>query len=399
MRSLGENFARIALVALILSFFGTMAFVTLRATLSYKLRSAGVTMIQIGALTSSFMLARALSAPVFGWIGDRVRNRAALVRLGFACFVSLTVAVLYITEWEGVVAIMFAFGLASGLTWPTLQTIVAKETPDRYKAQVLSFYFMAGSFGAISSGFVLSYLLLYGYFEAFLLAIMLEVAALLTSVALPKSEMVAEEGRGEKLDLSLIKSATFLLLLIFLMGFLRGTLMEFYYVYIKEVHEISEAEAMFLVALSGALGLGFSYLLSFVADRKGDEVALKAIFAMAMVGSAMALVKGVIPLVVLSTVLLQTSTRGFMPISRSMAVKIVSDKPGTMIGLVNTMGNTGTVLSPLVAGYLYEQLSGEIIVFGVPITLSGSIFALCAACMAAFLLLLSAGFLESRTRI
>ncbi|NOZ59590.1 MAG: MFS transporter [Euryarchaeota archaeon] len=359
---MGER--RALLASFLVVFIASVAFYLIKPALALRLRAElGATALEVTALTSGFMVARALAAPLTGFAGDRaplLRGRVA--RLCLLPVALLSAAYAFVPEALLAVLLSAVHGFFSGMFWPTLQVIVGFSAPEDKRGAYLGAYFTLGALGS-SIGYALygllplssTYLILAG---AALYALSAMLALLLFSACTPA--MPAGHRREVRLRLSSLPPlALWVLVISFAVGGVMGLMNEYLYLFLYEVHGMTRAELGYVLTAAALLSVFSGALSGFLSDMLGIRRVLVAILLLCSLGllSLTLSHSGVIVALSLATVLL--AVKATLPLTRNIAVAGGSRLEGTVVGLANTFSSAGAAVLPLVAGYLYDALEGE----------------------------------------
>jgi predicted MFS family arabinose efflux permease len=163
-------------------------------------RSLGATESQLGAIAMMpALIAIGVSLPA-GALSTKYGKRASFLA---SAVLSVAGGLLYYRaeSLAGIVAPQLLLGLGNVLFWPTEKAYITELVPERIRAQVVG-YSMAisaggGTFGPIISGYLIDTA---GYRSVFVFYMLLGVACLLVSYALPPGERQA--------NISLLQSLT-----------------------------------------------------------------------------------------------------------------------------------------------------------------------------------------------
>ena len=111
----------------------------------------------LGAVFSSSLFGMAIGALIIGPYGDRIGRRPIIL----LCMIVVALAMLlttFVNSVSQLMAVRFLTGLGIGGLLPSLNTIVAEYTPDKYRNISLSVMHIAYPAGAILSGVVVGFL-------------------------------------------------------------------------------------------------------------------------------------------------------------------------------------------------------------------------------------------------
>ena len=388
------------LVILAVSFAGTAAFRVSIPAISFYARSVlEATALGVGMLTSAFFFARALSAIAAGGVADKYGFKVSL--LAAVCFALNALAVqLYglssnIT-WFVVVRLMQ--GALNGLAWVSMQYMLGRLAPKDVRGRAFGVYFAAGTFGTVAGNALYSMLSNAPLTASLAASSLLFLATSALTVSLSFLVRGAEvEGRAKEsethgatgvrpspmLGLVAIVPLAVVVAGSSIIGSVIGG--DLTYVYIKEFLDIPKYAVADAVAVSSIVALLGTYALSWVSDKVGDRVSLRLSILVGLVGAFMMALPS-LPLVITGRALASVGGSAVMSVSRKVAVTYYG-KRGVAVGVINATGNAGKVLGSLIAGHLYDVMSGCVISVG---TLPASCFMLAMASLLLIPLLASA---------
>lgn len=319
----------------------------------YSLES---TMLATASLTSSFMLGRMLTSIVSGIASELAPGRKWLLASLPAALAGLVVYMIPSTDSPSlVIALMAVWGLLGGLAWPTVQIAVAEMAGGRSGA-ALSVYFALGTVGVSAGNWLFGHLDM-GYGEVVRLGALLMVPpALLIGVALGMHPP-SGGGRGVRALAGHLRSrlVAWVLLVSLVLGMLNGLLREYFYIYSHEVYGLSREALGGLLGLAGVAAFLAGLASGALADRVGIPPVLAVVTLTAAAGSVLlGIPHGSVLLLGLGFVLASVGVRASMPLTRNRNL-LPGAGGAAVVGLSNAALNLGVLVSPLVAGFLYEH--------------------------------------------
>ncbi len=359
------------LIVLSISFTGTAAFRVSIPAISFYARSVlEATALGVGMLTSAFFFARALSAIAAGSVADKYGFKVAL--LAAACFALNALAVqLYgfssNIAWFVIVRLMQ--GTLNGLAWVSIQYMLGRLTPKDVRGRAFAVYFAAGTFGTVAGNALYSTLSNAPLATSLAASSLLFLAASALTASLSFLVRGIEVGGGAKEPkargttgtrpspmlglIAIVPLATVVAGYSIIGSVIGGDLT---YVYIKEFLGIPKYVVADAVAVSSIVALLGTYALSWVSDKVGDRVSLRLSVLVGLVGAFMMALPS-LPLVITGRALASVGGSAVMSVSRKVAVTYYGRR-GVAIGVINATGNAGKVLGSLIAGHLYDVMSG-----------------------------------------
>jgi MFS family permease len=322
-------------------------------------RRVGATGLEVGLLTSGFMLARAITAYIIGKNIDRSGKRKIYVKIGFFCVFIIAFTYFFVDSYCGLLFLRFCQGVCSGLMWPATQIMVAEEAEKGYKTRALSLYQIFGRIGALLSRVILSLVLLItanmgleelsSFRVVFLVGGVILFIGFIEVLFVPESKKFETKKKKGKPNYS-----------IFLLGFVFGALLALApisFIYLNEHYNITLlgiAILLFCLDIITMLAMyGSSHLTDLVGVKKSLWIVIIPCLLTAL---CLPFVSFFIVFVILYFIM-RMSISSFIPISRAYATSI-NTEVGSSIGTLNMMTNLGSVVGPIVGGYVYDSFSG-----------------------------------------
>jgi MFS family permease len=291
-------------------------------------RRLGATGVEVGLLTSGFMLARAITAYVMGKNADRTGRRTIYVRIGFFCVFMIAFGYFFIDSYFGLLFLRFCQGICSGLMWPATQIIVVEQADKTYRTRALSLYQITGRIGGLLSRAVLGIILivtariglseLSSFRVIFIIGAIILIGGFIDTLFVPEYKKAPRIEKKGKPPYS-----------IFLLGFVFG------------------ANVLTIVAMYGS-----SHLTDSIGIKRSLWFVIIPCFAAALL---LPFVRVFIIFVVIYF-MLRMSISSFVPISRAYATNI-STEVGSNIGTLNMLTNLGAVVGPIIGGFIYDYFT------------------------------------------
>jgi MFS family permease len=156
--------------------------------------------------------------------------------------------------------------------------------------------------------------------------------------------------KRENIRFRVDKATLFILATAFAAGFSSGLLREFLYIYLGEVYNLAREDLASILAAAGIVSFIFGLAVGPLADMFGVHHVLALVLAVGAVGGPL-LSSTSLVVAFTGVVLLSTAVRSSLPLTRNAAFL---GALASMVALSNTLNNIGQVVSPLIAGFLYE---------------------------------------------
>jgi len=332
---------------LVIPIFGGLAAQLLRIVIAFTLRDLGLTVFEITILSSTFMLARGLSAPLIGKLGDRGWSRYIIVTLGF---LGLGIdSILYlIIPYPYMIGLRALDGVYGAMAWTTMQAWVHMASPGKYKGRLMSSYFMMGGLGA-SVGYIFYNILLGNAYYAVLTVATFYILSILFSIPF---KGIKEGEKKKEMEAKGPGNSAYLYSLSFLYGMFFSLGAEVLWFYLAETMNFGRANTTFFLSIVTFIAIFGTFLMGHISDKRGFSFTLWILGALALLSGFLLMLNFQI-LVLIATLIFYVAGRGFMPTSRSFAASRAANI-GTSLGFVNLSSNIGSVIAPLIGGMLYD---------------------------------------------
>lgn len=322
-------------------------------------RRVGATGFEVGLLTSGFMFARAITSFLVGKGIDRSGRRKIFTTAGFLFVFLIALGYIFVHNYYGLLILRFCQGICSGLMWPATQIMVAEESEKGYKTRALSFYQITGRLGALLSRAILSLVLLItahiGLGELDSFKIVFFVGGIILFVGffevllMPEHRAVKVEKKKGKPPYS-----------IFFLGFVFGALLAIAplsLVFLNEHFNITPLGIALIILCLDVITVLTMFGTSFLSDRIGMQRSLWIVIVPCFIAAVcLPFIQFFIGFVSVYF-LMRITISSFIPISRAYATS-VGTEVGVNIGTLNTVTNLGAVIGPIIAGLIYDNLSG-----------------------------------------
>ncbi|MGB7055118.1 MAG: MFS transporter [bacterium] len=344
---------------------GMLGHILVQPILPIFARRLGASGLEVGLLTSGFMLARAITSFFVGRHIDQSGRRESIIRAGLLMLFSLTLLYFWAGDLFVLILLRFGQGICSGLIWPVAQTMVAENATEGYKTRALSLYQITGRIGALLSRLFLGIGLLFagniglseiGSFRMiFLLAAAIIFVGFIESLLLPRQERTRGDVLARRKPYTL-----------FILGFAFGALLALTpisLVYLNEHYGISPLGLAAMLLILDVITMFVMYLSSHLTDIIGFNKALMIIAIPCFLAAVFLPFVSVFVVFVVLYFVMRTAISSFLPISRSHATN-TNAEIGSNIGTLNMMTNLGAVVGPLVGGMLYDTMSGGLKIGG-----------------------------------
>lgn len=321
-------------------------------------RRLGATGVEVGLLTSGFMLARAITAYMMGKNADRTGRRTIYVRIGFFCVFMIAFGYFFIDSYFGLLFLRFCQGICSGLMWPATQIIVVEQADKTYRTRALSLYQITGRIGGLLSRAVLGIILiitariglseLSSFRVIFIIGAIILIGGFIDTLFVPEYKKAPRIEKKGKPPYS-----------IFLLGFVFGAMMALApisIVFFNEFYGISPLAIAILLLGLDVLTIVAMYGSSHLTDSIGIKRSLWFVIIPCFAAALLLPFVRVFIIFVVIYFMLRMSISSFVPISRAYATNI-STEVGSNIGTLNMLTNLGAVVGPIIGGFIYDYFT------------------------------------------
>lgn len=328
-------------------------------------RRVGASGLEVGLLTSGFMLARGIASFVTGKSADLSGHRKIFVSFGFFFIFVITCGYIFANNYHGLLLLRFGQGICSGLIWPATQIMVAEEAGHHYRARALSLYQITGRLGALFSRALLSLVLLItlytGLDEIDSFRIVFLVGGIILFLGFLQTFFVPDYKRT-----SVPESRSAPPYALFAVGFIFGALLALApisLVHLNEYYGISPLTIAVLLFCLDIITIFAMYASSHITDRIGMKRSLWIVVVPAFTAAlCLPFIPAFLGFVALYF-LVRMAVSSFMPISRAYATS-VNGEIGSNIGTLNMISNLGSVVGPVIGGFVYDTMIGSFRIAG-----------------------------------
>ncbi len=321
-------------------------------------RRLGATGVEVGLLTSGFMLARAVTAYMMGKNADRTGRRTIYVRIGFFCVFMIAFGYFFIDSYFGLLFLRFCQGICSGLMWPATQIIVVEQTDKTYRTRALSLYQITGRIGGLLSRAVLGVILIItariGLSELSSFRVIFIIGAIILFGGFIDTLFVPEYKKAPRIEKKGKPPYS-----IFLLGFVFGAMMALApisIVFFNEFYGISPLAIAILLLGLDVLTIAAMYGSSHLTDSIGIKRSLWFVIIPCFAAALLLPFVRVFIIFVAIYFMLRMSISSFVPISRAYVTNN-STEVGSNLGTLNMLTNLGSVVGPIIGGFIYDYFT------------------------------------------
>ena len=348
--------------------------------------------LQIGLLTTGFMLARTITALPFGSVSDSIGRKNAIV-VGLLLYGVITLLFYFSQDWIHILILRSLQGITAGLIWPSSRAMIYDLVGPGARGRAISVLNVSASLG-MALGPIFGMFLLFYFQSAFLLSdvdsfripflfagsfgLLSSIFAFFTlsstSVSYPRIRFFK---MIDNLDSQYVSTFYSSLLMNFSHGFAFGMFRPVLVIYIYQVLGYSLIETAAISAISFSLGAIFNSFTQIVGGRLADSQNRKFIIFFAVIFGQLAtfsliFVNDIIQLYIV--VIFRFSMIGlFIPSLASLEGDIIpANQRGQLSGLVEGFRGIGSAIGPLICLGFYDYVW-----VGSPFVISPLLFILC----------------------
>jgi len=361
----------VALLVL-LAFVGTTAFrVSVPAIAFYAREVLSASAFSVGLLTSMFFAARAIASILAGFLSGKTERflLSLIITTSFVIngFIVLLYGLIESVAW--LLVVRLCQGFLNGIAWVLVQYVLGISVSENIRGRVYAVYFALGSLGSVLGNFIYS---LISRQELTLSLIVSSTMYVLSGII----ALVAMRTLSIKSDTKRISSnlgfkgvervstygfmASAVLLLLIVLGIsafssiVRGDLI---YIYLSEGLSLSRSYVAKLVGIASLGSLIGAYLISWLSDKYGNILALRVSSLLGALGSILLSVR-LGEAAITGLLLFYIASSSVISVSRRAAITEFK-LGGLVLGIVNAVGNLGSVTGSAITGYLYDLLGGH----------------------------------------
>lgn len=321
-------------------------------------RRLNATGLEVGLLTSGFMVARALTAYLIGRYIDRTGHTNRFVKIGFFFVFITVIAFAFIKSYEGLLILRFFQGICFGLIWPTTQIMIADLTKNQFRARGLSLYQITGKLGMLLSRILFSVLLLItsglalteiaSFRVIFVVGAVILLVGFIESMIMPNTPRTV--GKRKKTTPPYP---------VFVLGFIFGALLSLAplsIVFLNEHFRVDLLGIAYILLGLDIVSMGAMYLSSHFSDHMGVRRSLLIIIAPCFLAAVCLPFASQLAVFLVLYFILRAAISSFVPISRAYATSVNSGI-GANIGMLNMTTNLGSVVGPIMGGLVYDHFT------------------------------------------
>lgn len=355
----------------------------------------GANGLDVGILTSSFMLTRALIGPYAGKLSDMMGRKRIIL---FGTFLYGFLSILYVVPntWIGLAVIRAIQGIASGAVWPVSEALIIDSISPEKRSRAISIFIIASNIGWIGGpvlggtlsqiGVSLFHMDLFEsykipfYFTAILSFVSAGLVGFGTHDVLYPLNNKNGNGKDVEIPAENKKMLNVLYINSFLVGVGMGLGSAIFVLYANDVFGLSAFIISVILTVGMGGGIAFAYPVAKIADKRGKK---KIIVGTGILRSGMNLVMPMAPNPLIMASVMTIRSIGIQcadaPMRSLQADIVPKEIRGKLVGTMQSFNNIGAIAGPILGGFLYDIVENTtywiymvpFIAKGLPFFLSG----------------------------
>ena len=337
--------------------------------------------LEVGILFSSFMLTRAILAAPFGNLSDKL-GRKRLILIGSFLYALLAVLFTIPTSWVGLTFVRGLQGVASAMVWPVSEALVIDSCPTSKRGSSLGKIVMSSNLGMVVGPFiggglyfvaaqylgfsvVDSFKFPFYFTAAVALVGAVMVWANVTDARSPVKDKhkisLAKLMRPDGMDKQGLRNLKVLYANAAMEGFAFSSIGPLMALFLLLEYPSLEADTISVI-IGTAMGLGA--LVAYPSGRLSDRMGRKKLFVVggffSFLGTMLIPFGGALVIVVLLLAMRSMAFQVSSPALRALQADTVPEEVrGRLIGVLESMNNSGAVLGAPVGGLLIDMFFGK----------------------------------------
>ena len=332
--------------------------------------------LQIGAMTSAFMLSRAIFATPFGKLSDKI-GRRLIITIGLFVYAIATLVFPFASDWTHLVILRGVQGIGGGMFWPATTALIADIILPGKRGRALGFFNTWVMLGLVMGPALGGLIQFYGFevlglseiesYRApfYIGGIFAAVSSLVAFIFVKEAPRIDTINPSSSLERPKTISKAFqrtfraLLAVRFANGFAMTFIQPVLAFYIYQALGFERTEAVLWIAatffVSGLAGAVVQVPAGSLADRHGRKKIMLVGVLIAQVFTIMIPLAGAIMTIVI-LMGLRAAFRGlYEPASLSLMEDIMPRHiRGKLTGVTETFWNIGAIIGPLFGFILYD---------------------------------------------
>jgi len=380
--------------------------VSIAVTAPFIMRDLHLTKVRMSFVFSAFSLAYAIFEIPSGWLGDRIGARRVLTRI-VAWWSSFTILTGGAFNFPSLLAIRFLFGAGEAGAWPNVARAFSRWFPSSERGTTQGIFFMGAHLAGGVTPLLVTVLLrrfewrvLFGMFGSvgFLWAIAWRRWFRDTPFEHPSvnaaerayiesGQILASPGRAETMPWRILLANPTVVALC-LMYFTQTYGFNFYVTWLPSYLSSARGFSALTLAIVSGLPLGLSVVADLaggiatdrLSRRFGPRIGRAGVGGASLAAAGIFMLAGAfvsdpVPAAVLIS-LAGASSNFLLGAAWGTCIDVGGNHSGVLSAAMNSSGQVGGILSPILVGYVAEHFSN----WSAPLYLTGGLYLLGALC-------------------
>lgn len=362
-------------ILIFIAFTGTMGFGIISPVLPLYVRSMGATGVMVGFVSSVFMLSRALTSLFSENLLKKIKiTRGNSIKIFFPFMAILPATYTLIPVYAYILILRFIHGLVNGIVWPSAQYLTIKSSKKGKEARTMSLYYIFGNVGSFLSKLLLPVfiLLMSDYmhisenqqypFLFIIASIFMTLPVIFSFFLTTKKQIYVTPKPVNKNKIAV--STVILLFAALLGGAILTTSNSILILYLKEHFGSTLKDISLILFVTNIISFPFIYLISHIVDRGNERFILPVIFTLTFIATIILSFAWNIGSVIVSLTLMYVGLKSFRPVLRVL-INRDNENFNSLIGYINAIENTGSIIGPIIAGFIYDKFTNQLFSFAI----------------------------------
>ena len=362
-------------ILIFIAFTGTMGFGIISPVLPLYVRSMGATGVMVGLISSVFMLSRALTSLFSENLLKKIKiTRGNSIKIFFPFMAILPAAYTLIPVYAYILILRFIHGLVNGIVWPSAQYLIIKSSKKGKEARTMSLYYIFGNMGSFLSKLLLPIfiLLMSDYMHIsenqqypflFIIASIFMTLPVISSFFLTTKKEINVTPKSVNKN-KIAVSTVILLFAALLGGAILTTSNSILILYLKEHFGSTLKDISLILFVTNIISFPFIYLISHIVDRGNEKFILPVIFTLTFIATIILSFAWNIGSIIVSLTLMYVGLKSFRPVLRVL-INRDNENFNSLIGYINAIENTGSIIGPIIAGFIYDKFTNQLFSFAI----------------------------------
>ncbi|MCS4537684.1 MAG: MFS transporter [Thaumarchaeota archaeon] len=332
--------------------------------------------LQVGFMTSAFTMSRAALSIPLGGLSDRM-GRKKMIVVGLFTYGIATFAYALASDWVHLVGLRAVQGISAGMLWPSATALIADEVPPGSRGKALGTFNAAATAGLLGGPALGGALQLFArntlqfdivdsfrvpFYAGGLLGILSAVLALKLIAEHPMKLPIQPNGISISNVAPKFKATFYSLLgLSFAHGFSLSFIGPIVVFYVQHQFNLSVDITTSTMAIAFFFSGLANTISQFFMGRVADKWGRKRLLLFGALSSQLATIAIAFSPTVLIVIVMMTAraalSASYVPALSSLQEDIMPRSArGKLTGVMDTAGNIGSVLGPIVGFALYDYI-------------------------------------------